>query len=107
MEYRSCAKEIQREGGHHYHLALILTSVCRWKQFKKSITKKHGIVVNFRDFKTGYYDAYRCTTKKDPTYITSDNHLADIEAPQTALAIAIHAGTNTKSMEPGPTRPKQ
>ena len=33
--------------------------------------------------------------------------LADIEAPRTALAITAQAGTNTKNMEPGPTRPKQ
>ena len=79
----------------------------RWKQVKESITQKHGIVVNFQDFKTGYYDAYRYTTKKDPAYIISDNHPADIEAPRTPLAIDTRAGTNTKSMEPGPTRPKQ
>ena len=79
----------------------------RWKQVKESITKKHGIVVNFQDFKTGYYDAYRYTTKKDLAYIISDNHPADIEAPRTPLAIDTRAGTNTKSMEPGPTRPKQ
>ena len=107
VEHWCCAKERHRERGHHHHLALKLTGVYGQKQVKENITRKHGIVVNFRDFKTGYYDAYHCTTKKDPAYITSDNHLADIEAPQTALAVAIHAGTNTKSMEPGPTRPKQ
>ena len=107
VEYWCCAKERQREGGRHYDLALKLTDVYRWKQVKESITKNHGMVVNFQDFKTRYYDAYRYTTKKDPAHIISDNHPANIEAPRTALAIATRAGTNTKSMEPGSTRPKQ
>ena len=107
VEYWCCVKERHREGGRHYQLALKLTGVYWWKQVKESITKNHGIVVNFQDFKTGYYDAYRYTTKKNPTYIISDNHPADIEALRIALAIDTRAGTNTKSMEPGPTRPKQ
>ena len=107
VEYWCCAKERHREGGRHYHLAVKLTGMYRWKQVKESITKNHGIVVNLRDFKTGYYDAYRYTPKKDPAYIIIDNHPAGIEAPRSALAIATRAGTNTKSMEPGPTRPRQ
>ena len=46
VEYWCCAKERHRERGHHFHLAK-LTGVYRWKQVKKSITAKHGIVVNF------------------------------------------------------------
>ena len=107
MEYWCCAKERHRERGRHYHLPHKLIGVYRWKQVKESITKNHGIVLNFRDFKTGYYDAYCYTIKKDSSYIISDNHLADIEAPQTALVIATRAGTKTKTMESGPTRPKQ
>ena len=107
MEYWRCAKERHREESCHYHLALKLTDVYRWKQVKESITKNHGIVVNFQDFKTGYCDAYRYGTKKDLAYIISDNHPVDIEAPRTALAVATRAGTNTKSMEPGLTRSKQ
>ena len=64
VEYWCCAKERQREGGRHYHLVLKLTGAYRWKQVKESITKNYGIVVNFRDFKTGYYNAYRYTTNK-------------------------------------------
>ena len=45
--------------------------------------------------------------KKNPAYIISDNRPADIEAPRTALAITAQAGTNTRSMELGLTRPKQ
>ena len=63
--------------------------------------------MNFRDFKTGYYDAYCYTTKKHPGYIISDNHPADIEASWTAVDIAAHAANNIKSMEPDPTRLKQ
>ena len=63
VEYWCCAKERHREGGCHYHLALKITGEHRWKQVKESITKNHGIVVNFRDFKTGCYDAYRLHIK--------------------------------------------
>ena len=66
LEYCYFAKEIHREGTYHYHLALKLTGVNRWKQVKESITKIHGIVVNFQDFKTGYYDAYCYTFKNTP-----------------------------------------
>ena len=43
---------------------------------------------DFRDFNSRYYDAYSYTTKKDLAYIVCENHPADIEAPQTAIAIA-------------------
>ena len=36
--------------------------------------------MDFQDFKTGYYDAYHYTTKKDFAYIISNNHPADVEA---------------------------
>ena len=47
VEYWCCAKEKHREGDRHYHLALKLTGVYKWKQGKESVTKSHGIVVNF------------------------------------------------------------
>ena len=89
VEYWCCAKERQREGGRHYHLALKLTDVYRWKQVKESITKNHGIVVNFQDFKTRYYDAYRYTTKKDPAHIISDNHPANELLEQHLLLLLV------------------
>ena len=104
--YWCCAKERHRKRGRHYHLALKLTSVYRWKQVKESITRNHGTVVNFRDFKTRYYDVYCYNTKEDPAYIISDNHPSDIKASWPALAIASCAA-NIKSMEAGPTREKQ
>ena len=63
--------------------------------------------MDFRDFKTGYYDAYHYTTKKGLAHIISNNHPADIEAPRRALVIATRAGTNTKSMGSESTRAKQ
>ena len=41
------------------------------------------------------------------TPLISDNHPADIEALQAAPAIVTLAGTNTKSVESGSSRPKQ
>ena len=63
--------------------------------------------MDFQDFKTGYYDAYHYTTKKDFAYIISNNHPADVEASWRALFIATRAGTNTKSMGSESTRAKQ
>ena len=65
----ACCKESHSNGGYHYHLALKLNGVFRWKSVKECITKKHGIVINFTDFTSGYYYAYKYTIKKIKTFL--------------------------------------
>ena len=83
--YWVCSKEKHRNRGSHFHLALKLDGVLRWAGVKNRITASYGIVLNFRDFR-GYYPAYTYVTKKDPLYLLSENHPAEIESPQTAQA---------------------
>ena len=67
--------------GFHYLLAIKLKGVYRWLSVKENIRRNSGIVLNFFDFTTGYYNAYGYTTKQDQFYLLSDNHPPEIEAP--------------------------
>ena len=98
----ACSKEKHENGGVHYHLALKLNDVYRWKQVKESVTKSHGIVIHFRNFTSGYYDAYNYTIKKDKKFIVSEGHSAVLDTPQTMDAMA--ARSSQASLE-GPIRP--
>ena len=83
----SCCKEIHANGGHHYHLAIKLNGVYRWKQVKFRVMLKHKIVLHFSNFATGYYDAYKYVRKEDSSYITSPNHPEYAQSPKTKRAL--------------------
>ena len=72
VEYWASAKEKHKTEGYHYHLAIKLKGVYRWLSVKQSISRREGIVLNFLDVTTGYYNAYGYATKKDKLYILSD-----------------------------------
>ena len=78
--YWVCSREKHHNSGHHFYLALKLNGVIRQDEVKNRITTSYGIFLNFRDFR-GYYPAYTYVTKKDPLYLLSENHLAEIESP--------------------------
>ena len=82
----ACGCEKHKSGGLHFHLALKLKKMRRWKKIKESITEKHGIVVNFQSFHTNYYDAYQYVTKEDLDYQTSEGHPMMANSPQTKFA---------------------
>ncbi len=69
----SCEKHKNGEGVH-FHLALKLNRVKRWKLAKQTVQNQHDIVCYFREFHTNYYDAYSYVTKKDSEYLTSTDH---------------------------------
>ena len=49
VQHWACAKEKHQNGGIHYHVALKLIDLRRWRSVKEIISLKEGIVVNFSD----------------------------------------------------------
>ena len=74
-------KENHRKSGSHFSLDLKLNGVLRWVGVKNRITTSYGIVLNFRDFRD-YYPAYTYVTKKDPLYLLSESHPAELQSSQ-------------------------
>ena len=85
-----CSKEKNRNNGSHFLLALKLDGVLGWTRVKNRITTSYGIALNFRDFRA-YYPTYTYVTKKDPLYLLSESHPAEIESVQTAQATEAHS----------------
>lgn len=81
-----CGCERHQDGGLHFHLALKLNRMRRWKHVKQYISLRHGVVVNFQAFHTNYYDAYKYVIKEDAEYVTSEGHLLLTNSPQTKKA---------------------
>ena len=53
-----CCKENHEDGGEHYHLAVKLDRVKRWKMVRHRIAEKYGINVHFSGRHNNYYSAY-------------------------------------------------
>lgn len=83
----ACCKEKHKDGGHHYHLALKLRGVYRWKKIKFAIQFRYKISVNFTSFTTGYYDAYKYVLKEDKNCIVSADHPDFSSSPITKRAL--------------------
>ena len=82
-----CAEENHLDGlSTHYHLALKLDRVKRWKAVRKSLEVKYGICVNFSDHHSNYFTAFKYVTKEYPEYITSPNHPTYLSSPITKYA---------------------
>ena len=94
VEQWACALEHHRKGpGVHYHLAIKLNGTFRWKAVKERLTNMYGVVVHFRNFTTGYYDAYRYVTKSDRDVVLSVGHETDVCRPGTRAAMAKRASS--------------
>ena len=96
----------------HYHLALKLNRVKRWKMAKESVSKNEGIVCNFQEFHTNYYDAFGYVKKEDPDYITSEGHPILTNSPQTKKAssaakrICIESAADVRVRQPSAKKSK-
>lgn len=80
-----CAEEKHQESGTHYHLAIKLDRVKRWKAVRQRLEEKYKVCVNFSDHHNNYYTAYKYV-KKDGDFITSENHTEYIGSPKTSKA---------------------
>ena len=81
-----CFEKHDDDEGLHFHIALKLNKVKRWKSVKEKVANESGIVCHFREFHTNYYDAFEYVTKSDPEYVTSVDHPNLINKPRTAVA---------------------
>ena len=82
----ACCLEDHKDGiNQHYHVSVKLTDVKRWKKVKETVTKTHGVVLNFSDKHDNYYSAYKYICKSDPNVYHSKHHpdLRDVSFPQT------------------------
>ena len=97
----ACCKEKHKDGGDHYHLALKLNGVYRWRQIKFFIQFKYKVVLNFTSFVTGYYDAYKYVIKEDRNVILSPEHPTFESSPVTKRAlVARHENLGEPSQPP-------
>ena len=78
-----CLENHSEENKVHFHLAIKLTSLRRWKMLKEKVVRESDIVCNFQEFHTNYYDAFRYVTKEDADYVTSAGHPDLSKAPRT------------------------
>ena len=85
-----CALENHSNGGKHFHVAVHLSKIKRWKSVKQTIMDKYGIVLHFSDFHNDYSDAWHYVTKEDQNCIQSVNHpqIVRMTAPRTRRATA-------------------
>jgi len=73
----------------HFHIAIKLNRQRRWLRVRNSITRDHGINVNFSDNHANYFDTWEYTTKSDTEFLQSPNH-SDFSAefvPKTGTAM--------------------
>lgn len=83
-----CGMENHCDGGKHFHLAVKLTKLKRWKSIKNEMMDLHGVVLHFSDIHSDYSDAWHYVTKEDKMVIQSPNHPEEVPrtAPRTKRA---------------------
>lgn len=93
-----CAMENHRDGGKHFHLAVKLSKLKRWKAIKKGMMDLHDVVLHFSDIHTDYSDAWHYVTKEDKEVIQSPNHPVEIRrtAPRTQRGSAQTKGNGIR-----------
>ena len=99
MKQWVCSQENHEDGGVHYHLAIKLQRQKRWLRVRNEIARNHGIIVNFSDGHSNYFDAWEYCTKEDEHFIQSEGH-PDLSAgfvPRTGSAINARRSTSSQS----------
>lgn len=94
-----CSEERHKDGGFHYHLAVKLDRVKRWRMVRDRLDKNYGVKVNFSDRHSNYYSAYKYVTKEGD-YITSEGHPVYVGSPQTSKASSSKRKLSQENEEP-------
>ena len=63
-QWACCCEKHQEEENVHFHLALKLKRVRRWKMVKEKVSRETGIVCHLQEFHTNYYDAFKYVKKR-------------------------------------------
>ena len=87
-QWACCCEKHKESGKVQFHLCLKLRRVKRWKSLKQKVIDEAGVVCNFLEFHTNYYDAFCYVKKEDADYITSEGHPVLKNSPQTKKASA-------------------
>lgn len=99
------SEEEHQNGGHHFHMAIKLSTKSRWRRARNYIDREHGIKVNFSDHHDNYYGAYKYVTKEDGDFILSPDHpdLSNATGPPKTTS----ATKKKKSMRKGKSKRKR
>ena len=93
-QWACCCEKHKESDEVHFHLAIKLNRVKRWKMVRDQVIRESGIVCHFQEFHTNYYDAFKYIKKEDCDFIMSDGHPNLENSPQTKKASAKTAKRN-------------
>lgn len=105
--YWVCAKETHEDGGYHYHLAIKLDRVQRWRNVKRHLQDRYHIVVNFSNSHANYYTAWEYVTKEDTSPLQSDNHPVLENPPSTTNASQARVADHADGTQNPPAKKKK
>lgn len=83
-----CCRELHRDAGYHFHLAIKLNKIKRWLSVKQCIQEEQGIVLHFSSNHRDYYSAWDYV-RKYGDYVESEGHpdLLSAGLPRTTRAL--------------------
>jgi len=90
VQWVCCREKHKTSDAMHYHPALKLSAIKRWKGVKDKLRDDYGIEVLFSDKHDSYYSAYKYVTKEDTEFIKSENHpdLCEVGSPPTKKCLS-------------------
>lgn len=91
----ACSEEFHKNGEIHYHLAIKLKKRRRFAKIRQKICDKYGVNVNFQEFTTQYFDAFKYVTKDDTKYIQSLKHPPLSNSPPRTLGASMSVRKRT------------
>ena len=87
-QWACCCEKHKESDEVHFHLALKLKKVKRWKMARDKVIREFGAVCHFQEFHSNYYDAFSYVKKEDADFVTSAGHPILTNSPQTKHASA-------------------
>ena len=93
-----CCREVHKNGGYHYHMAIKLDRCKRWLPAKKYLKDEQDISVHFSNVHYNYYSAWKYVIKEDEEILESDNHtdLWNSKPPKTNAASCLKKTVSQK-----------
>ena len=81
-----CCMKNHADGGHHFHMAVLLDRIKRWKSVKNQMADRYNVVLNFSDGQPNYHGAWNYVVKEDTNYLESPDHprMSRNTAPRTS-----------------------
>ena len=93
-----CCREVHKNGGYHYHMAIKPDRCKRWLPAKKYLKDEQDISVHFSNVHYNYYSAWKYVIKEDEEILESDNHpdLWNSKPPMTNAASCLKKTVSQK-----------